>query len=88
MSAAFTLQAAPDFLDKHAERIEQWKGLVKSDPRRAVRVLTLSGLGSETIEGDTAMDSQYVIGQLRTLSREAQGDAWKALVNAGVIGAL
>ncbi len=88
MSLPQMLQADSNFLDKHAERIERWKGLIRSDPRRAVRVLNLSGLGSETIEGDKAIDSQYVIGQLREISRDAKSDAWKALVNAGVVSAL
>ena len=88
MSLPYTVQAPSDFLDRHPERIEQWKKLVRTDPRRAVRVLNISGVSSETIEGDTPVDIQYVMAQLRDVSKEAKGDHWKALVNAGVIGAL
>ncbi|RDX53214.1 hypothetical protein OH76DRAFT_1343988 [Lentinus brumalis] len=88
MSLPYSVQAPSDFVDRHPERIDQWKNLVRTDPRRAVRVLTLSGVNSETIEGDTPVDTQYVIAQLRIVSKEAKGDHWKALVNAGVIGAL
>ena len=75
-------------MQKHAQRIEQWKGIVKQDPRRAVRVLTLKGIDDETIEGDTAMDVMYVIGQLREVSKDAKSDIWKGLVEAGVVPAL
>ena len=88
MSLPYTVQAPSDFLDRHPERIEQWKKLVRTDPRRAVRVLNISGVSSETIEGDTPVDIQYVMAQLRDVSKEAKGDHWMALVNAGVIGAL
>ena len=75
-------------MSKHPERINLWKDVVRSDPRRAVRVLTLSGLNAETVEGDTALDTMYVMSQLAGLSRNAKSDAWKALVDAGVTAAL
>lgn len=77
-----------DFMERHPERIEEWKKIIRNDPRRVIRVLGLSGVRDETIEGDTPFDSQYIIAQLRDISKNAKSDTWKALVNAGIVGAL
>ena len=82
------VKATPNYMDQHPERIEFWKRIVRSDARRAVRVLALNGLNSETVEGDSVMDGMYVMAQLRELSRDAKSETWKALVDAGVITAL
>ncbi|KAI0356556.1 hypothetical protein OH77DRAFT_1401044 [Trametes cingulata] len=71
--------------DAHSAR---WKELLKSDPRRAVRALQLTGLSAESVEGDTAWDAVPVIEALQDVSCDPQGQVWKRLVRAGVVGAL
>ena len=87
-----TLPAFPSRRDKYPDpvRVRFWKRIVRSDARRTVHVLTLDlhGPNNETIEGDTALDGMYVITQLKDVSSDCKSDAWKALVNAGVITAL
>ncbi|PIL36836.1 hypothetical protein GSI_00526 [Ganoderma sinense ZZ0214-1] len=82
------IQAAPDFMEKHPRRKNFWSRTVRSDPGRAVRVLSLNGLNDETVEGDTGWDGVYVIEELQDLAREAKSQTWKGLVNAGVTVAL
>lgn len=82
------IQAAPDFMEKHPKRLNFWKATVRSDPRRAVRVLTLNGPNDETVEGDTIWDGVYIIEELQDLAKDAKSQTWKGLVNAGVTVAL
>ncbi|KAI1788977.1 hypothetical protein LXA43DRAFT_598593 [Ganoderma leucocontextum] len=82
------IRAAPDFMEKHPKRKNFWNGAVQSDPRRAVRVLTLNGPNDETVEGDTVWDGVYVIEELQDLAKDAKSQTWKGLVNAGVTAAL
>ncbi|EIW61881.1 uncharacterized protein TRAVEDRAFT_63442, partial [Trametes versicolor FP-101664 SS1] len=80
--------AAQNFLSGRAERSVKWKSLVKSDPRRTVRALTLTGFSAESIDGDTPWDALPILQELEDVSKNAKGDVWKRLVNAGLIAAL
>ena len=88
MPPAQMVQAAPDFMEKHPKRKNFWNRTVRSDPGRAVRVLSLNGLSDETVEGDTVWDGVYIIEELQDLARDAKSQTWKGLVNAGVTVAL
>ncbi|KAI9067646.1 hypothetical protein FKP32DRAFT_1563335 [Trametes sanguinea] len=77
-----------DYLDQHEERVARWKTLLKTDPRRVVRVLTSTGWATETIDGDTAWDAPYIIEHLKDASLRPQSAVWKGLVDAGVFAAL
>ncbi|TBU32044.1 hypothetical protein BD311DRAFT_775595 [Dichomitus squalens] len=77
-----------DLASMHEERTARWKILVTSDPRRAVRALAVIGLNSETIDGDTLWDTQYVLQQLSPLAADPKSEVWKRLVNAGLFDAL
>ncbi|KAI0370195.1 hypothetical protein BV20DRAFT_1019186 [Pilatotrama ljubarskyi] len=81
-------RAAEDFVSGHAGRSTRWKGLLNSDPRRAVRALQLTGFSAESVEGDTAWDATYIVEALQDVSRSSQGDVWRRLVQAGVVSAL
>ena len=84
-----TIQAEPGFNQAtYQQRLAQWKDIIRQDPRRAVRVLALNGLGDETVEGDTAMDTMYIISELGSIARDAKSDVWKRLVEAGIVNAL
>lgn len=85
---SYTNRAIQDYLNGRAERSVRWKSLVKSDPRRTVRALTLTGFSAESIDGDTPWDTQHILQELEGISRNAKGEVWKRLVNAGLIGAL
>ncbi len=80
--------AVQNFLSGRAERSGKWKSLLKSDPRRVVRALTLTGFSAESIDGDTPWDAQHILLELEGVSKNAKGEVWKRLVNAGLIGAL
>ncbi|KAM5535714.1 hypothetical protein V8D89_010701 [Ganoderma adspersum] len=82
------IQAAPDFMEKHPKRMNFWKATVRSDPRRAVRVLTLNANDETVVEGDTIWDGVYIIEELQNLAKDAKSQTWKGLVNAGVTVAL
>lgn len=83
------MRAAPDFMDQHAERIQRWKGIVRADPRRAVRTLTIRGMSAESLDGDTAMDSPYIMSQLMEIAKNREErPVWAKLVEAGVVAAL
>ncbi|KAH9853680.1 hypothetical protein C2E23DRAFT_776471 [Lenzites betulinus] len=82
------MQAPPNFMDHHDERLQRWKDVVRSDPRRAVRALTIRGF-AESIDGDTAMDSPYILQELRDITKDSTAyKTWANLVNAGVVEAL
>ncbi|CDO73993.1 hypothetical protein BN946_scf185043.g42 [Trametes cinnabarina] len=72
-----------EYIDQHVECVARWKLLLKTDPERVVRVLTSTGWGTETIDGDTAWDAPYIIELLEEASLEPQTTTWKNLVNAG-----
>ncbi|KAI0637886.1 hypothetical protein C8Q77DRAFT_1088256 [Trametes polyzona] len=82
------LRAAQAYFSGQAERSVKWKSLVKSDPRRAVRALTLTGFTAESVEGDTVWDAQHIMEALEDVSRNPKGEPWKRLVNAGLVDAL
>lgn len=83
------VEATPEYMAQHAERIQRWRGVLQSDPRRAVRTLTIRGMSSESVEGDTALDTPYVIARLGEIVKEKESrDVWVKLVDAGVVSAL
>ncbi|EIW61880.1 uncharacterized protein TRAVEDRAFT_70124, partial [Trametes versicolor FP-101664 SS1] len=83
------VDATPEYMATHAERIQRWRDVLQSDPRRGVRTLTIRGMSSESIEGDTALDTPYVIARLGEIVKEKESrDVWVKLVDAGVVNAL
>lgn len=80
--------AAQNFLSGRAERAVKWKSLVKSDPRRTVRALKLTGFTAESIDGDTPWDAVPILEELGDVAKNAKGEVWERLVNAGLIDAL
>ena len=73
---------------QHEERSARWATLIRTDPRRAVRALTIVGFSSETIEGDTMWDTPHIIGHLKTASADTKSEVWRRLVEAGVFNAM
>ncbi|KAI0332505.1 hypothetical protein GY45DRAFT_1321028 [Cubamyces sp. BRFM 1775] len=77
-----------ELLDQHDQRVSRWENILKTDPRRAVRVLASTGYATETIEGDTAWDVPYIIENLKRMSHTPKSATWKKLVDAGLFAAL
>ncbi|KAI0824621.1 hypothetical protein BC628DRAFT_1377001 [Trametes gibbosa] len=81
------LNTRSDFFAGHGERAACWKSLIRTDPRRAVRALSLTGYSAESVEGDTALDTPLILDAFENVSQNVQGKVWRHLVNAGLIGA-
>ena len=77
-----------EILDQRDQGASRWEGILKTDPRRAVRVLASTGHATETIDGDTAWDAPYIIENLKMLSHTPKSAVWKKLVDARLFAAL
>ncbi|KAH9894345.1 hypothetical protein C8Q73DRAFT_695316 [Cubamyces lactineus] len=84
----YSYENLQDFMNQQKERTARWEGIIKSDPRRAIRVLTSTGFATETIDGDTAWDASHIIENLKKLSDTPKSATWKSLVDAGLFVAL
>ena len=73
---------------QHDGRDARWGALIKTDPRRAVRALTIVGFENETIEGDNMWDMPHIIEHLKEASLDTKSEVWRRLVDAGVIDAM
>ncbi|RPD61850.1 hypothetical protein L226DRAFT_553092 [Lentinus tigrinus ALCF2SS1-7] len=66
----------------------RWQTLVKTDPKRTVRALTIVGFDNETVDGDTMWDMPHVLVHLKNEAQNPKSEVWKRLVDAGVYNAL
>ena len=80
--------SVPDY-PRHLQAINQkWADLIKSDPLRVCRVLTLTSPKGETVEGDTFDDIPLIFDNLLSVAKESTEKTWKGLVEAGIVTSL
>ena len=80
--------SVPDY-PRHLQAINQkWADLIKSDPLRVCRVLTLPSPKGETVEGDTFDDIPLIFDNLLSVAKESTEKTWKGLVEAGIVTSL
>ena len=75
-------------LAQEPERAARWQTLVKTDPKRTVRALTIVGFDKETVDGDTMWDMPHILMHLRGEAQNPRSEVWRGLVNSGVYDAL
>ena len=75
-------------LAQDPERAARWQTLVKTDPKRTVRALTIVGFDKETVDGDTMWDMPHILVHLKSEAQNPRSEVWKRLVNCGVYDAL
>ncbi|KAI0332506.1 hypothetical protein GY45DRAFT_1360266 [Cubamyces sp. BRFM 1775] len=80
--------SVPDY-PRHLQAVNQkWSKLIKNDPRRVCRALSLTSPTGETVEGDTFDDIPLIFDNLLPVARVSTEKTWKGLVEAGIVTAL
>lgn len=83
------MSSEAQFQEFVARKRARWDPLVKSSPRRAVRVLQIAG-NARTVDGESGEEQAFVLMVAKDVSAERPPNnrTWQGLVNAGVIPAL